>query len=90
MSLVIFTIAFQSIHIYKHFFLEDKHHHHEGCKEKKDCSICDFSFWYFISPETLVYRFDFPYYTIPYSGISSETISFFSGSNFLLRGPPKK
>ena len=95
MSLVQFTIAYQSFHAFTH-----EHAHHEQKKEAKqfgsashghsdeDCSICDFHFDYFIAPQEFCLRLDFPFKLIPYSFNSIEGDTAFAGSLFAHRGPP--
>ncbi|WP_333693250.1 hypothetical protein [Flavobacterium sp.] len=97
MSAVLFTILFQSLHTYRHLvadYLEipevchQSHHDFSHQHSEDACSICDFHFWYYIQPEVLTYRLDFPVKPIPYFVVKQDWVSRFSGSLFSHRGPP--
>jgi hypothetical protein len=51
--------------------------------------VCDFHFWFYVKPDVLTYRFDFPLQLIPYLYEEQALISAFSGSLFSHRGPPQ-
>lgn len=98
MAAVLFTILFQSVHQYGELVAdyfeqtEKSSHSHDGLSHQHsddDCSVCDFSFWYYLEPTVLTYRFDFPLKPIPYIYGETEIHSCFSGSLFSLRGPPQ-
>ncbi len=97
MMAVLFTILFQSLHTYRHLVVDyfDKtevcHHAHDGFSHQHtddDCSVCDFHFWFYIKPDVLTHRFDFPIKPVPYLVQEQAQISTFSGSLFSYRGPP--
>ena len=97
MMAVLFTILFQSLHTYRHLvadYLEEPQectHSHEGLShshDADDCSVCDFTFWYYIKPPIFNYRFDIPLKPVPYILQEVAHVSSFSGSLFSHRGPP--
>lgn len=98
MAAVLFSILFQSVHRYGELFVDyathsDKHIHAHDDKSHQhvddDCSVCDFHFWFYVKPDVLTYRFDFPLQLIPYLYEEQALISAFSGSLFSHRGPPQ-
>ena len=98
MMAVLFTILFQSLHTYRHLvadYLEEPQHckhSHDGLSHQHDaddCSVCDFTFWYYIKPPIFNYRFDTPLKPVPYILQEVAHVSSFSGSLFSHRGPPQ-
>ena len=97
MATVLFTILFQSLHTYRHliadYFEEPQHclHSHDDFSHQHDaddCSVCDFTFWYYIKPPIFNYRFDTPLKPAPYILQEVAQVATFSGSLFSHRGPP--
>lgn len=97
---VLFSILFQSFHSYTHFSeqrLEKKcHHKYKSEKEithqhhnLENCFVCAISFGNYITPEFYSFQFFSDNNPIPYFLKLPENITFFSGSNFSLRGPPQ-
>lgn len=95
MVAVLFTMLFQSVHIYRHWIAdasatekkcqhETNLHHHAY----DDCGVCDFSFWYYVKPAVFHYLFYFPLAAVPYLLKDVQVVTSFSGSLFALRGPP--
>ena len=96
MLAVVFAIWYQSLHAFSHHINEGFEHNHSKSNknlvykisEKEDCSICDFTFANFLSPE--VFSFDFITFHQNVRCLFSipENIIAFSGSLYSLRGPP--
>ena len=97
---VLFSILFQTIHSYNHFseqrlekeclhkYNSDKeitHQHHSF----EHCFVCDNSLGNYITPEFYAFSVYLDIHVTPYFFSIPETITFFSGSNFSLRGPPQ-
>ncbi len=97
MLVVLFTMLFQSVHIQRHLVADVfeitqlKEHKHDGFSDHQmehDCSICAFSFWYYIEPPVFNYRLYFPLQSVPYLFKDVAEVTCFSGALFSLRGPP--
>lgn len=92
---VLFAVSYQSVHYFSH------HSHNEtkevssvksftkNITEQDDCPICDFKFVSFLSSEILSFTFFPLHFEIPYQFSIKESVSFFCGSLFSLRGPPE-
>lgn len=97
MVTVLFAILFQSLHSYGHI-LEEKATFTHFDSSKKDihvnnhdhekCFVCEFTFSNFIGTEFASFRFQQSFKAIAYSFFYNEAPSFFSGSQYSLRGPP--
>lgn len=98
MLIVLFAVSFQSIHAFEHHINEDETHHHrennlhsftKQFSESDDCLVCEFKFATFLKSEIFSFKFYIPFKENPYSFSIKEAESFFCGSLFSLRGPPK-
>lgn len=97
---VLFALLFQSFdscqHLEKQFSEKNCHHQYSGRNSElthqhhnfDHCAVCDFTFSSFISPDLNFYCLRFSYSEIPYIICVSKTPLSFSGSAYLLRGPP--
>lgn len=97
MAVVLLTTAFQSVHA---LTTHSGHHHQRVDRDlhadsqlsfeqsDDDCSICDFHFDFFITPETICLRASFTTQEIPYAFSSIEGRPSFPGSMYAHRGPP--
>lgn len=97
--IVLFSILFQSIHSYEHFekLSAQKRCQHKWSNSKEithqhskleQCSVCQFTFGNYVAPELFVCQFR-PNFDLIFLFFSSEkNIISFSGSLFVLRGPP--
>ncbi|MBF4492172.1 hypothetical protein IRZ83_07700 [Flavobacterium sp. JLP] len=97
---VLFSILFQSIHSYEHIVkqLSEKQCHHDYNDPSGEithqhhnydlCYVCNFVFGSYIVPENFSFQFYTFHSEIPYFIAFSENIKSFSGSAYLLRGPP--
>jgi hypothetical protein len=100
MAVVLIATAYQSFHAFSHeHFAVQLHQHGELKKEKQvsssdhdhedeDCATCDFHFDYFVAPQEICLRLDFPFQPFHYSFSGKQSNSFFAGSLFALRAPP--
>ena len=97
---VLFSILFQSIHSFEHFVIEraEKHCHHDYKSDKEithqhhsldHCYVCDSSIGNYITPDFHSFQVNFEIAPLPYFLNVPEIITFFSGSNSSLRGPPQ-
>ncbi len=98
---VLFSILFQSIHSYEHIVkqLSEKQCHHDYNDPSGEithqhhnydlCYVCHFAFGSYIVPEEFSIQFGTFHKEIPYFFAFSENIFSFSGSAYLLRGPPQ-
>ncbi|MDY0090361.1 MAG: hypothetical protein RBR78_08335 [Flavobacteriaceae bacterium] len=94
MITVIAVMLVQSVHLYKHWladFSEDTHkcsqthsHHHDS----EDCSVCDFSFGFFLKPDVFHLLSLTSPKPIPYLIHKRDIVSAFPGKLFSLRAPP--
>lgn len=98
MVTVLFAILFQSLHSYEHILEEESVFTHVDSSKKdvhtndhnhEKCFVCEFTFSNFIGTEFTSFQFKQPFKAIAYSFFYNETPSFFSGSQFSLRGPPQ-
>jgi hypothetical protein len=97
---ILFSILFQSIHSYEHIVkqLSEKQCHHdyndpsgEITHQHHDydlCYVCHFAFGSYIVPENFSFAFQTFHEEIPFFFVFSENVFSFSGSAYLLRGPP--
>ena len=99
--MVISAILLQSFHSFHHLeqFVTEKHCHHKYALNKTEighahegfdhCFICEFTFSSSVDVTSVVMPKE---YNLFYNKLSflltSENISFYSGSSFSLRGPP--
>ena len=99
MTIVQFTIGYQSFHAFSHkHYAENhtasvlkkkfKHTVTANNHENEDCSVCDFHFDFFVAPAQFCLKLDFPFKSIPYTVAGKESNAFFAGSLFALRAPP--
>jgi hypothetical protein len=96
MMAVLFTMLFQSVHVYRHWIADassdtEKCHHESSLHHHNsddDCGLCDFSFWYYVQTDVFNYSFYFPQAQIPYLLKEVAVVFSFSGSIFSLRAPP--
>lgn len=100
MIAVLFSILFQSFHSYEHLAkqLSQELCHHKYNLHKTEfthqhhnfdsCFVCDFTLSSFVSAETFLYTLQFAHTEIPHFFTANETPKRFSGSSYLLRGPP--
>ena len=100
MAVVLLATAYQSIHAFSHeHFEQHLHEHHEQKKAKlfsgaghehedEDCATCDFHFDFFVAPQEICLKLDFPFKPFHYSFSGKESNSYFAGSLFALRAPP--
>tara|TARA_R110000850_G_scaffold175976_1_gene301769 strand:+ start:12188 stop:12523 length:336 start_codon:yes stop_codon:yes gene_type:complete len=96
MLAVVFAICYQSLHAFSHIHENGFEHHYSKSNknlvykisETEDCSVCDFTFASFLSPE--VFSFDFiPFYqNVTYLFSIPENVIAFNGIHYFLRGPP--
>ena len=97
---ILFSILFQSVHSYEHVAqqLSEKHCHHQYDEKQGGithqhhnydlCYVCHFALGSSLIPETFSFRFITFQKEIPYFFTISESLISFSGSAYLLRGPP--
>lgn len=97
---ILFSILFQSIHSYEHIVkqLSEKQCHHDYNDPQGEithqhhnydlCYVCHFAFGSYILPEDFAFQFRTFHKEIPYFFTVSESVFSFSGSAYLLRGPP--
>jgi hypothetical protein len=97
---VLFSILFQSIHSYEHIAkqLSEKQCHHKYNDPSGEithqhhnydlCYVCHFAFGSYIVPEHFSFQFHTFQHDVPYFLTFSENVFTFSGSAYLLRGPP--
>ncbi|KFF07164.1 hypothetical protein [Flavobacterium reichenbachii] len=98
--IVLFSMLFQSIHSYEHIVkqLSEKQCHHDYNDPNGEithqhhnfdlCYVCDFVFGSFIIPDNFSFHFQTFQGETPYFFTAEENIFTFSGSSYLLRGPP--
>lgn len=100
MLIVLFAVSYQSIHAFEHhIYDEDSHSHDQKTSNTKtftkefyesdDCPVCEFKFATFLKTEIFSFKFYTPFKESPYSFSIKEASSFFCGSLFSLRAPPK-
>ncbi|MTH15067.1 hypothetical protein [Flavobacterium sp. LC2016-01] len=97
---ILFTILFQSLHSFEHIVkqLSEKQCHHNYNDPSGEithqhhnydlCYVCNFAFGSYTVAEIFSFQFRAFHKEIPYFFSFSENISSFSGSAYLLRGPP--
>ncbi|MBP2283459.1 hypothetical protein H4V97_001777 [Flavobacterium sp. CG_23.5] len=97
---VLFSMLFQSVHSYTHLvkqFSEKRCHHTYNVTNSEithqhhnfdNCSICQFTFGSYISPNEFSYQLNSSYKEIPYFFTAKTAFVSFSGSLYSLRGPP--
>jgi hypothetical protein len=94
---VLFAILFQSLHSYEHFlgdeiaFAQHDSNHkdlHQNDHNHEKCFVCEFTFSSFLASTKPSFVFISEFTKVPYHFPTSESVAFFSGSSFSLRGPP--
>jgi hypothetical protein len=100
MMAVLFAMLFQSFHSYEHLgkLLSQKQCHHKYNLHKTEithahhnfdhCFVCEFTFGSFLAPEKVSYKVYAVHKAIPYFFVAPKAVISFSGSQYLLRGPP--
>lgn len=98
MATVLFALLFQSLHSYEHF-IDDKIAAHQLDTQNQDvhvndhnhqnCFVCEFTLNHFVNPTIAAFTFETSFEAISYHFFFNETPSFFSGSQYSLRGPPQ-
>jgi hypothetical protein len=96
MLAVLFAVCYQSLHAYSHSLNNDFDYDHSKSNknlvhkisEKEGCSVCDFTFASFLSPEVSSFEFISLYQNVRYLFSIPENVMAFSGSLYSLRGPP--
>ncbi|MFT7352987.1 MAG: hypothetical protein ACI9XR_002778 [Flavobacterium sp.] len=96
MLAVVFAICYQSLHAFSHSINSDSEYYHSKSNknlvykisEKEECSVCDFTFASFLSPEIFTFQFIPFYQNVRYLFSIPENVIAFSGSLYSLRGPP--
>ncbi len=99
--MIMAAILLQSFHSFHHLetFISEQHCHHKYAQNKSEighshhdfdhCFACEFTFSSSLELETVIFPLEFNlFYFKPSFLKTSESILFYSGSSFSLRGPP--